>query len=306
MIDKRILYLRGLGTAMVTPFTNDADKSVDYDRLRMLIQRQIDGKADFLVALGTSAETPTLTEEEQDRVIRTFVEVNQNRLPLVVGISSNSTHKVISRLTTMDLTGIDAALVVCPFYNKPSQEGLYRHFKAIAEATPIPIVMYNVPSRTGVNMLPETTIRIAEECPAIVGIKEASGIVGQIDLVKHRAPEDFFVLSGDDTITYPLMTMGIDGVISVIGNAYPATFAEMVHKLSAGNHHEALHTHHLFKETYKLLFKDGNPAGAKALLDIMGLTPNVLRLPLVPVSAKTYSGLKAEYDKITADSVYRD
>lgn len=306
MISKRLLYLRGLGTAMVTPFTDDDQKSVDYDRLRLLIRRQIDGKADFLVALGTSGETPTLTEEEQDRVIRTFVEVNEDRLPLVVGISSNSTLKVITRLTTMDLTGIDAALVVCPFYNKPSQEGLYRHFKAIAEASPIPIIIYNVPSRTGVNMLPETTIRIAEECPAVVGIKEASGIVGQIDLVKHRAPEDFFVLSGDDTITYPLMTMGIDGVISVIGNAYPATFAEMVHRLGEGKVHEALHTHHLFKETYRLLFTDGNPSGAKALLDIMGLAPNVLRLPLVPVSDATYSGLKAEYETIRRDSVYRD
>ncbi|WP_297132862.1 4-hydroxy-tetrahydrodipicolinate synthase [uncultured Porphyromonas sp.] len=306
MLTKRILYLRGLGTAMVTPFTDDTSKSVDYDRLRTLIRRQIEGKADFLVALGTSAETPTLTEEEQDRVIRTFVEENQDRLPLVVGVSSNSTLKVINRLTTMDLTGIDAALVVCPFYNKPSQEGLYRHFRTIAEASPIPIIIYNVPSRTGVNMLPETTIRLANDCPAIIGIKEASGIVGQIDLVRHRAPEDFFVLSGDDTITFPLMTMGIDGVISVIGNAYPATFAEMVHLLAEGKDKEALHTHRLLKETFRLLFVDGNPSGAKALLSLMGLAPNVLRLPLVPVSEKTLAALKSEYTSVKGDPAFRD
>lgn len=306
MLNKRLLYLRGLGTAMVTPFHHDEAVSVDYDRLRMLVRRQIDGGADFLVALGTSGETPTLTPEEQDRVIRTFVEVNAGQLPLVVGVSSNSTHRVIDRLTTMDRTGVDAALVVCPFYNKPSQEGLYRHFRAIAEASPLPIIIYNVPSRTGVNMLPDTTIRIAKDCPGVVGIKEASGIVGQIDLVRHRAPEDFFVLSGDDTITYPLMTMGIDGVISVIGNAYPATFAEMVHQLLEGKTAEALHTHHLLKETYRLLFADGNPSGAKALLDIMGLAPNILRLPLVPVSDRTYDDLRSEYRQVKGDSAFRD
>lgn len=306
MLTTRKLYLRGLGTAMVTPFADDGSKSVDYERLRQLVTRQIEGKADFLLALGTSAETPTLTEEEQDRVIRTFAEVNRGRLPLMVGISSNSTLKVLTRLATMDRTGVDAALVVCPFYNKPSQEGLYRHFRTIAEETPLPIVIYNVPSRTGVNMLPETTIRLAEDCPAIVGIKEASGIVGQIDLVKHRAPKDFFVLSGDDTITYPLMTMGIDGVVSVIGNAYPATFAEMVHLLLEGRDREALHTHHLLKETYKLLFADGNPSGAKALLHIMGLVPNILRLPLVPASDKTADRLRKEYELVKADPAYRD
>lgn len=277
------LYLRGMGTALVTPFKED--KSVDYERLKVLVQRQIDCGADFLVVLGTTAETPTLSEEEQDNIINTCIEVNQGRLPLVAGVSYNGTLQAIDRLQSMPREGVDAALVVCPYYNKPSQEGLYQHFKAIAEVSPLPILLYNIPARTAVNMLPDTTLRLAQDCPNIIGIKEASGIVSQIDLVAKRRPEGFCVLAGDDTITFPLMSMGVDGVISVIGNAFPAEFGEMVHLIQKEDFKSALKIHHLFKELYSLLFVDGNPAGVKCAMAHLHLLEEYLRLPLVPMQS---------------------
>lgn len=277
------LYLRGMGTALVTPFRED--KSIDYDALERLTERQIACGADFLVILGTTAETPTLSEEEQDEVIRRVVKVVNKRIPLVVGVSHNGTLRVIDRLKTMPREGVDAALVVCPYYNKPSQEGLYQHFKAIADNAPLPILLYNVPARTAVNMLPATTLRLAQDCPNIIGIKEASGIVSQIDLITKQRPKDFCVLSGDDTITFPLMTMGVDGVISVIGNAFPAEFGEMVHLLEEKRFEEALELHHLFKEMYSLLFVDGNPVGVKCAMTHLGLIGEHLRLPLVEMQS---------------------
>lgn len=281
--NKERLYLRGLGTALVTPFT--ADKKVDYATLERLVERQIECEADFLVILGTTAETPTLSEEEQDEIIRTCVRVNRGRLPLVVGVSHNGTIRTIERLTHMPIDGVSAALVVCPYYNKPSQEGLYQHFMAVAEKSPLPIVLYNVPARTSVNMLPSTTIRLANDSSNIIGIKEASGIVGQIDMVSKMRPDDFFVLAGDDTITYPLMTMGVDGVISVLGNAFPKKFGEMVHLLQKRRYDEALKIHHLFKELYSLLFVDGNPVGVKCAMSQLGLLEEYLRLPLVEMQS---------------------
>ena len=283
-MDEKKLYLRGLGTAMITPFFED--KSVDYDTLEQLIEAQIASGADFIVALGTTAETPTLSEEEQDEIIRTFVRVINGRIPLVVGVCHNGTLRTIDRLCNMPREGVDAVLVVCPYYNKPSQEGLYQHFKAVSEQSPLPVIIYNVPARTSVNMLPATTLRLAEECPNIIGIKEASGIVSQIDMIVKLRPKDFFVLSGDDTITFPLMTMGADGVISVIGNAYPKEFGDMVHLIEKQDYHCALRIHHLFKELYPLLFVDGNPVGIKCVMNILGqLEKEILRLPLVPMSA---------------------
>ncbi|MDO5035762.1 MAG: 4-hydroxy-tetrahydrodipicolinate synthase [Porphyromonas sp.] len=278
------LYLRGLGTAVITPFNEDM--SVDYETLRSLIERQIEEDADFLVILGTTAETPTLSEEEQDKIIELAVEVNRGRVPLVAGISHNGTLRALERLQTMPRKGVDAALVVCPYYNKPSQEGLYQHFRTLSENSPIPILMYNVPARTSVNMLPETTIRIAEDCPNIIGIKEASGIVSQIDLVIKRKPSNFCVLAGDDTITLPILALGGDGVISVIGNAFPKKFGEMVRTMLTKPERvkDALEIHHYFKELYPLLFAEGNPAGVKCLMHQLGLIKEVLRLPLVPVS----------------------
>lgn len=291
--------IKGMGTALITPFKED--DSVDYDKLAELTEIQISSGADFIVALGTTAEAPALTTEEQDRIIQVIKQVNRRRIPLVVGICGNGTRKVIHRIETMDKDEIDALLCVCPYYNKPSQEGLYRHFKALSEASPLPIILYNIPSRAGVNMLPETTLRIAHDCPNIVGIKEASGIVSQIDMIiKQRSP-DFIVLSGDDTITYPLITMGADGVISVIGNAFPKEFSTMVRLVRQGDISSALPIHHSFKELYPLLFVDGNPSGIKTAMKHMGLINGHLRLPLVPMtsenSGRMATVLEALYNK---------
>lgn len=285
------LYLRGVGPALITPFHED--KSVDFPALEALVEYQIRSGVDFLVPLGTTAETPTLSTQEQDDIIRTVVRVNAGRVPIVVGAGHNGTLRAIDRLRTMPREGVDAALVVCPYYNKPSQEGLYCHFRAVAEASPLPIVLYNVPARTSVNMLPDTTLRLANDCPNIIGIKEASGIVSQIDLIVKRRPKDFFVLSGDDTITFPLMTMGADGVISVLSNAYPTLFGQMVHLIQEEKYHDALRLHHLFKELYPLLFVDGNPVGIKAALSELGVLSDVLRLPLVPMQESNKEKLRA-------------
>ncbi|MDD7437837.1 MAG: 4-hydroxy-tetrahydrodipicolinate synthase [Bacteroidales bacterium] len=277
------LFLKGMGTAIVTPFKQD--KSVDYNTLETLVERQIQCGVDFLVVLGTTAETPTLSIAEQDVIIHTCVKVNNGRVPLIVGASSNGTLRTIDRLKTMPTEGVDAVLVVCPYYNKPSQEGLFQHFKAISDASPFPIILYNVPARTAVNMLPATTLRLARECPNIIGIKEASGIVGQIDLVSKQRPKDFFVLAGDDTITFPLMALGVDGVISVIGNVFPKQFGKMVHLMQEKRYEEALVIHHFFKELYGLLFVDGNPVGVKCAMAQLGLLEEVLRLPLVEMQS---------------------
>lgn len=292
------LYIRGMGTAMITPFNED--KSVDYATLEYLIEAQIREEADFLVALGTTAETPTLSDEEQDEIIRTFVRVNRRRVPLVVGICHNGTIRAIDRLCAMPREGVDAVLAVCPYYNKPSQEGLYQHFKALSESSPLPLILYNVPARTSVNMLPATTLRLAEECPNIIGIKEASGIVSQIDMIVKLRPKDFFVLSGDDTITFPLMTMGADGVISVVGNAYPREFGQMVHLIEQQDFRAALRLHHIFKELYPLLFVDGNPVGVKCVMNLLGqLDKEILRLPLVPMSSGNRAKTMAQVEEIS-------
>lgn len=290
------LYLKGLGTALITPFRED--KSVDFPALEALVERQIESGVDFLVPLGTTAETPTLSTQEQNDIIRTVVRINAGRVPVVVGICHNGTIRAKERLRTMPHEGVDAALVVCPYYNKPSQEGLYQHFREIAESSPLPIVLYNVPARTSVNMLPDTTLRLANDCPNIIGIKEASGIVSQIDLIVKRRPEGFFVLSGDDTITFPLMSMGADGVISVLGNAYPSLFGKMVHLIEQEHFHEALRLHHLFKELYPLLFVDGNPVGIKAVLSELGVLDEYLRLPLVPMQKSNKQKLREVLSEI--------
>lgn len=293
------LYLRGLGTAMITPFKND--KTVDYATLEHLIEEQVQFGADFLVALGTTAETPTLSDEEQDEIIRTFVRVNRGRVPLVVGICHNGTLRAIDRILSVPHEGVDAVLAVCPYYNKPSQEGLYQHFKALSEASPLPIIIYNVPARTSVNMLPATTLRLAQDCPNIIGIKEASGIVSQIDMIVKLRPKDFFVLSGDDTITFPLMAMGADGVISVVGNAYPEAFGRMVHLIEQQDFRAALEIHHLFKELYPLLFVDGNPVGIKCVMTLLGqLEAENLRLPLVPMSTPNREKVKVQVEEIAS------
>lgn len=282
---------KGLGVALVTPFK--ADGSVDFDALRRLLDYQLSNGVDFLCVLGTTAETPCLSAEEKVKVKNIVVEKVQGRVPILLGCGGNNTAAVVESLKNDDFTGVDGILSVCPYYNKPSQEGLYQHFKAIANATELPVVLYNVPGRVGVNMTAETTLRLANDCPNIVAIKEASGNFAQIDDIIKNKPSHFDVISGDDGITFPLITLGAVGVISVIGNALPKEFSRMVRLALNGDYKNALEIHHKFTELFGLLFVDGNPAGVKAMLNIMGLIQNQLRLPLVPARITTLGEISA-------------
>lgn len=276
---------RGLGIALITPFQTDG--SIDFDALDRLVEYQIKGGADFLCIMGTTAETPTLSREEKRLLKERLVGRVAGRVPLLMGCGGNNTAAILDELQNEDWKGIDGVLSVCPYYNKPSQEGLYQHFAAIAKASPVPVVLYNVPGRTGVNMTAETTLRLAREFENIVAIKEASGNITQMDDIIKDKPQHFDVISGDDGITFPLITLGAVGVISVIGNALPSEFSRMVRLALRGEYSTSLTIHHKFTELFKLLFVDGNPAGVKAMLCEMGMIQNVLRLPLVPTRLTT-------------------
>ena len=248
--------------------------------------------------LGTTAETPTLTKEEKDKIKHLVVERVNGRIPILLGISSNCTRTVVESLKNDDFTGVDAVLVAVPYYNKPSQEGIYQHYKANAEATDLPVVLYNVPGRTGVNMTAETTLRLARDFNNIIAIKEASGNITQMDDIIKNKPANFDVISGDDGITFPLITLGAVGVISVIGNAFPREFSRMTRLALQGDFANALTIHHKFTELFSLLFVDGNPAGVKAMLNVMGLIENKLRLPLVPTRITTFEKMRAILDEL--------
>lgn len=276
---------RGLGIALVTPFTPDGQ--VDYKALKRLVEYQIDNGADFLCILATTGETPCLTQDEKEKITQLVKDVNHGRLPILKGCGGNNTAAVVEELRTADWSGIDGILSVCPYYNKPSQEGLYQHFKAIAEASPLPVVLYNVPGRTGINLKPETTVRLANDCENIVAVKEASGSLEQVDEIIKNKPQRFDVLSGDDALTFSMVASGAAGVISVIGNALPKEFSRMIRLEFQGEYEPARKIHHMFTELYSLLFVDGNPAGVKALLHEMGFIENQLRLPLVPTKVST-------------------
>ena len=276
---------KGLGIALVTPFT--ADGQVDYKSLKRLLEYQIDNGADFLCILATTGETPCLTQQEKDNITQLVKDVNHARLPILKGCGGNNTAAIVEELKNSDWTGIDGILSVCPYYNKPSQEGLYQHFKAIAEASPLPVVLYNVPGRTGINLKPETTVRLANDCENIVAIKEASGSLEQVDEIIKNKPKRFDVISGDDALTFSMVASGAAGVISVIGNALPKEFSRMIRLEFRGEYEPARKIHHAFTELYSLLFVDGNPAGVKALLHEMGFIENQLRLPLVPTKVST-------------------
>lgn len=282
--------LRGLGVALITPFKED--ESVDYDALRRLVDYLLQNSTDFLCILATTAETPTLSEDEKHQIKDLVIDRVNGRIPIVMGVSSNCTRSVIHTLETEDFTGIDAILSVVPYYNKPSQEGIYQHYKAIATSTDMPIVLYNVPGRTGVNMKAETTLRIANDFPNVIAVKEASGDITQMDDIIKNKPYTFQVISGDDGITYPLLTLGAVGVISVIGNAFPREFSRMIRLAMQGDYANALTIHHKFAELFKLLFVDGNPAGVKSMLNAMGMIENKLRLPLVPTRITTYDTIR--------------
>ena len=277
--------MHGLGVALVTPFKGDG--SVDYEALARLVDTQLAGGTDFLCVLGTTAETPTLTAEEQRQVCRTIMERNAGRLPILLGVGGNCTQAIVDRLSNDAMEGVDAILSVVPYYNKPTQAGMYAHFAAIAESTDLPILLYNVPGRTGVNLLPETTLRLAADFKNIVGIKEASGNLEQIEQIISNRPAGFKVFSGDDGITLPLIRRGADGVISVIGNAFAPEFAQLVHDAMRGDYAEAEAMDERLRQMYELLFLDGNPAGVKAVLHLRGMMENRLRLPLVPASDTT-------------------
>ena len=282
--------IKGMGIALITPFTEKGD--VDYKALRRLVEYQVTSHADFLCILCTTSETPTLKEEERRNIKELVVEVVNGRIPVVMGCGGNCTEAVIHEIENSDFEGIDAILSVVPYYNKPSQEGLYQHFSAIAKASPLPVILYNVPGRVSVNMTAETTLRLAREHKNIIAIKEACGNFDQIDEIIKNKPKDFTVLSGDDSITFPLITMGAEGVISVIGNAYPREFSKMVRMTMNKEYDQALLLHHKFKELFSLLFVDGNPAGVKAALNAMGFCQNILRLPLVPSRITTFEKIQ--------------
>ena len=289
--------LIGMGVALITPFKED--ETIDFDALARLVEHQIKNGTDYLVVCGTTAETPTLTEEEKDEIKSFVVNCAAGRIPIVLGVGGNNTKAVANQLQTKDFTGIDAILSVTPYYNKPSQEGLYQHYAAIAKASPLPVILYNVPGRTGVNMLPETTIRLANEFTNICAVKEASGNFSQIDEIIKNKPADFLVISGDDGITFPLITLGAVGVISVIGNPFPREFSKMVRLALQGEYNNARKIHHRFTELFSLLFVEGNPAGVKSMLAVMGMIENKLRLPLVPNTIKTYEKIRKVLNELT-------
>lgn len=274
----------GTGVALVTPF--DDEYRIDEASLRDLVDYVIAGGVDFLVPLGTTSEAATLSKQERERVMQVVTEQNAGRVPMVVGVGGNNTEEVVGLLETLPfLDGCDAVLSVTPYYNKPTQAGMYCHFKRIAEKSPLPVILYNVPGRTGVNMTAVTTARLSNECLNIAGIKEASGNFEQAAEILKTKREDFTVLSGDDGITLPLMSMGFDGVISVIANAFPKEFSAMVKLIQAGNYKEAAAVHLQLLDIYKALFEEGNPAGVKAFLYAKGvIRHNKLRLPLVEAS----------------------
>jgi len=280
----------GMGVALVTPFKED--ESVDFEALDRLLDYQLQNGTDYLVVLGSTAETATLFQEEKNEIVQTVLAKVNGRLPVIMGVGSNNTRATVNELKQNKFDGIDAVLSVVPYYNKPSQEGIFQHFSAVAEASKVPVVLYNVPGRTGMNMTAETTLRLARKYKNIIAIKEASGNITQIDEIIKNKPEDFMVISGDDGITYPLITLGAAGVISVCGNAFPKELGEMVRLGLQGDYAAARYIHHRFTEMFELLFVDGNPAGIKSMLSIMGYIENKLRLPLVPARTATLEKMR--------------
>ncbi|MBR1518983.1 MAG: 4-hydroxy-tetrahydrodipicolinate synthase [Prevotella sp.] len=276
---------RGLGIALVTPFTSSGE--IDYPALGNLVEYQLANGADFFCILATTGETPCLSSEEKVAIKQFVVEKVAERVPILMGCGGNNTAALIEEIRDADFSGIDGILSVCPYYNKPSQEGLYRHFMKVAEISPLPVVLYNVPGRTGVNLKAETTVRLATDAANIVAIKEASGNLEQVDQIIKNKPSGFDVLSGDDALTFSMVASGAAGAISVIGNALPKEVSRMIRLEFSGEYEPARRIHHMFTELYSLLFVDGNPAGVKALLSEMGLIENELRLPLVPTRIAT-------------------
>jgi 4-hydroxy-tetrahydrodipicolinate synthase len=290
--------LIGTGVALVTPFKNDF--SIDIPALKAIVNFQIDNGIDYLVVLGTTAETATLSKVEKELVIKTIVDANDKRLPLVLGVGSNNTQEVIEELNTRNLSDFVAILSVSPYYNKPTQEGIYQHFKAIAEVSPIPVILYNVPGRTSSNVLPSTILRLANDFKNIVAVKEAAGDIVQAMKLIQNAPKNFLVISGDDMITLPMVLAGGSGVISVIAEGFPKQFSEMVHLGLNKRVEEAYKLHYLLADSIDMIFEQGNPAGIKEVFKSLGLAENTVRLPLVNVDEDLAKRLHNFTNKIAA------
>ena len=286
---------KGTGIALVTPFKTDF--SIDVEALIKIVNHVIDNGADFLVVLGTTSEAPTLLPDEKKLAINTILKANNGRLPIMLGMGGNNTQAVTEAIKAQDFTGIQGILSVVPYYNKPNQRGMKAHFKAIADASPVPVVMYNVPGRVGVNLQAATCVELAQH-PNIIAVKEASGNLQQIMEILRDKPADFDVLSGDDGITQPLVALGAQGVISVAANAYTKPFSRMMKAMKEGRTEEALHLHYAMMRMNQLIFADGNPAGIKCLMSRMGLCQNVLRLPLVKANEKVEADIIEEWKQL--------
>ena len=286
----------GTGVALITPFRRQQE-TVDFTKLEALIEHIITSGVDYIVALGTTSEAATMTESERSAVQEFIVETVSGRLPVMLGLGGNNTLSLSDTLARTNFDGISGLLSVTPYYNKPNQRGLIAHYRTVAEASPVPVIMYNVPGRTGVNMTAETTLAIAAECPNIIGIKEASGNLSQVMELLRNRPAGFRVISGDDALTYPMLTLGADGVISVMANALPKEMSDMVRFAMKGDLKKALPLHYRMLPLMNAIFDEGNPTGIKALLEIEGMITNVLRLPLVKASKPLANKLTALYNE---------
>jgi 4-hydroxy-tetrahydrodipicolinate synthase len=288
--------LRGAGVALVTPFRDNG--TVDYQSLAKVTEHTIREGVDFLVALGTTAETPTLDRDEKAEIVDTILKTDQGRVPVILGMGGNDTRTVIKQIHDQSFNGIDGILSVAPYYNKPGQSGLFRHFEAIAGESPVPVIIYNVPGRTGSNISAETTVKLAHECRNIIATKEASGNLDQIMAILRDRPAEFLVLSGDDALTLPLVALGAEGVISVIANYCPGKMSRMVKMAASGNLQEARRIHFEILELIQLIFSEGSPAGIKGVLSHIGLTTPAVRLPLVAVSEHLSQRLAGQLGKM--------
>lgn len=287
--------LLGTGIAMITPFKGD--KSIDFEALTKLTQHLIDGGVDYLVVMGTTAESPTLNKIEKIKVLDHVLQINNGRLPVVYGMGGNSTQTLLEELGNADLEGVDAILSASPYYNKPNQRGIIEHYKQIADVSSRPIILYNVPARTSSNMEATTTLELSEH-PNIIGVKEASGKIEQVMHIINEKPDDFLMISGEDALTYPMLTLGGEGVISVVGNAYPAILSKMVRAALKGDYETARANHYTLLKVTDCLFEDGNPAGIKACLAMMGICEEELRLPLVQVNKATRRALEYQMEEL--------
>ena len=293
-------HFEGTGVAIVTPFRSDA--SLDFPSLGKLVEFLLQNKVDYLVVLGTTGESVTLNKEEKRAVVDYVIEQNNSRVPIVMGMGGNNTHEIVNQIQKNSMEGIDAILSVAPYYNKPNQKGLFQHYNTIATASPVPVILYNVPGRTGSNILPETTIELAHKIDNIIGIKEASGNLDAIAYIAKNKPHDFQIISGDDALTIPIISLGGSGVISVLANAFPNEVSDIVNLSLKNKFNKACSIYFQFLELITLLFQDGNPAGIKAVLHQMNRISNALRLPLTPVQTSTYNRITKVLAEIKAGS----